>query len=110
MEDKIVTFETAQLAKEKGFPQLELGMKEYCPHTKELTVKPFGYNIKAPTQTTLQTWLREIHNTEVNPQHEVNGMYNIWTNRGNLMTPYMEFASYEEAMEFGLKTALENIS
>lgn len=83
MEERLITFDTAKLAKEKGF-DLEfcnvgwhgdfgdlkgdsypfLGTYSfyksmYCNNKDE-------HQIQRPTQSLLQRWLREIHNIEVN--------------------------------------------
>lgn len=73
MEERSVLFETAVTAKEKGFPQNFLGMKEYPESGGDFTDKCFGMNVKAPSQSVLQTWLREIHKIRVFPEQKVAG-------------------------------------
>lgn len=88
MQDQLISFETAKLAKEKGF-------NEYCSHNFDINGKFSGFtgyaimrnynknsnihlydtdteeNINpdllctAPTQSLLQKWLREVHNLYV---------------------------------------------
>ena len=92
MEDTRVTFETAKLAKEKGFNErvhyfykvksendIELygctrkqlvGLKGYVRiyhkvrdyHTNKEKLNAKLYRCSAPTQSVLQKWLREVHN------------------------------------------------
>lgn len=81
-EDKLVNFETAKLAKEKGYPQIwgcgttdkGLAIKDYYTHdgylngacNRSFTIKFNGeitYDIDAivaPTQTSLIRWLKDI--------------------------------------------------
>lgn len=69
--NKLVTFETAKLAKGKGF---DVYCYEYWidkdtqtdEHYKPKLVKELKDKcISAPTQSVLQTWLREEHNIDV---------------------------------------------
>lgn len=71
MEDQVVSFETAKLAKEKGF---DISTNKYwCNYyidepfnkwkllpTEELSISFMEF--AAPTQSLLQKWLREVHN------------------------------------------------
>lgn len=85
MEDQLITFKTAKLAKEKGFNE---PCREYYNEDKEVQyfryftqdgngwgknstmVKEDHYNdnpvCSAPTQSLLQKWLREVHKKQVN--------------------------------------------
>lgn len=92
MEEKLITFETAKLAKEKGFDWILLNYYHTYPsldvpfveiNEVEILIKNYknpynpyrNYNIKkaengvenysAPTQSLLQKWLREVHNIHV---------------------------------------------
>jgi hypothetical protein len=81
MQEELITFETAKLAKEKGFiipcenyyvdyvdddvvdlfnyeEQRGSGFAELCRNNLD-------YKTSAPTQSLLQKWLREVHNIEV---------------------------------------------
>ena len=117
MEDRTVKFETAVLAKEKGFPQNTLRMKEFLSLSKKLTDKHFGDNIKSPTQTTLQTWLREEHSIHVLPsitEHPSGKIYSFYLFHGTkpLKVEFNEdhfCSSFEEAMEIGLFLALQRV-
>jgi hypothetical protein len=153
MNDEIVSFEVAKLAKEKGF---DLKVRNYInilgvSHSiKEITYYPFGagvndpggdihlnYNEKidfsnlitygrnwdengveriysAPTQSLLQRWLREKHNTHItvdckNTKHS-KGMFSIYVGNNNeTVHTYFGHVSYEEALEKGLLQALKFI-
>ena len=65
MKDELVTFNTAKLAKEKGFT--ELVSKYYITKTGKLLTLQWQGRISsylitdAPTQTQLQRWFREEH-------------------------------------------------
>ena len=87
MKEQLINFETAKLAKEKGFNVETLHF--YCknrtcdyiktPYKYSFEVNAnqetlingeidnFGYGItwSAPTQSLLQKWLREVHNIEI---------------------------------------------
>ena len=89
MEEQLITFETAKLAKEKGFNEMcynayhiyrenlhksglgliELGL-EFEPYMggQNVIIKEYyqskNYTL-APTQSLLQKWLREIHNIHI---------------------------------------------
>lgn len=81
MIDEIVKFETARLAREKGFPQ-ELGSYHY-DHVfdNELTYgrateQSFSEDMTAaPTQSLLQRWLRE--------KHDIHCVIEVGTRNGN---------------------------
>ena len=80
MEDTRITFETAKLAKEKGFPQEPNKLKipyynykgEFKGDVKDWLRKYLRNedtsdveSVSAPTQSLLAKWLREVHNIEV---------------------------------------------
>lgn len=79
MKEQIIKFETAVLAKEKGFNKDCL----YCYTTKdniqissgdENDMETYNHNLwdnfSAPTQSLLQKWLREEHNLHIEIQLE----------------------------------------
>lgn len=111
MRDELITFETAKLAKEKGYDLVGNGL------------------YKRATQSLLQRWLREVHNCHVeiiwySPE---NGSYvtkenikyyveiNYYGKDFNLPlgeeADYKEynFDTYEKALEKGLQEALKLI-
>jgi hypothetical protein len=95
MKEELISFETAKLAKEKGFTvetiedvnnriywekhpkyaNKEQYYKEYCDLDELLTYEEHEDNGKpysAPTQSLLQRWLREEHKIEVSISWEQN--------------------------------------
>jgi len=128
MTDQIISFQTAKLAKEKGF---DWGVFEYFNldnvFTKEKQAINDGYicNINyndrytqpnafsAPTQTLLQKWLREKHNIHIEVQKHPSGYLGYlkahYTITGNKIIKTKLFSIYEEALESGLLKALKEI-
>lgn len=111
MTEQLISFETAKLAKEKGYIDMSYPVYSYdgfkiLSYTNSMNVYPCS------TQSLLQKWLREKHNIEVNPCHSCNGEYDLWTNNGNLLQVnglYKNYKTYEEALEQGLQEALKLI-
>lgn len=68
MKDELISFETAKLAKEKGFI-LGIGWFGHDDfqfyYNGTLTNNYRGDNPVACTQSLLQKWLREVHNIEI---------------------------------------------
>jgi hypothetical protein len=77
MQEQLVSFETAQLAKDKGFDwkvRSNYYTKEGIDHGKFISLGYFhestNFNLandlcSAPTQSLLQNWLREVHNLHI---------------------------------------------
>lgn len=122
MIDELISFETAKLAKEKGFNEscrdiydsysstdkIELFENIHYPDTED--------TIGAPTQSLLQRWLREVHSiilvclfsyvTDRNKYYyEIHHSNKLYTNLVN--DKYND--TYEEALEEGLQEALKLI-
>lgn len=132
MEDTRVTFETAKLAKEKGFFQetnrLEIPYYNYKGEFKgdvsDWKIRKYirGENtsdiefVSAPTQSLLAKWLREEHNIDVwvtpyldDKKREYNYMI---VNRNIDVYDLIsgdEYNTYEQAYEIGLQEALKLI-
>ena len=132
MEDTRVTFETAKLAKEKGFFQetnrLEIPYYNYKGEFKgdvsDWRIRKYirGEDtsdiefVSAPTQSLLAKWLREEHNIHVTSQ-----IGNLdFINTYHYEIRYIDknkfkckvkgnFKTYEEAYEIGLQEALKLI-
>jgi len=127
MEDKLIEFETAKLAKEKGFnfltkkcylnsPDRLIFRKSVGFYTDE--IDPVDWDlIHAPTQSLLQKWLREVQGIVITINHwteqRVNGEvwdncydYNFYQLENHGTTPHR---TYEEALEKGLQEALKLI-
>ena len=72
MTEQLITFDTAKLAKEKGFDwQTNMVYKQELLYTRDNIIKNSAfknskvYRATAPTQSLLQKWLREVHNIHV---------------------------------------------
>ena len=138
MEEELITFETAKLAKEKGFTSSKT-LKGYHEDFSSLDGDNYPslgtytfldnctaknsqeYQIEVPTQSLLQKWVREKH--DLHSTVEVS----ISTRNGGLETYYEirysiisityrnyviskeRFTTYEEALEVGLLKALKLI-
>ena len=133
MKEELITFETATLAKEKGFnwPQnmwwVSRPMGEGLFPTTEYQGNENNYF--APTQSLLQRWLREDRNIDVviSPERYKNGVnYMVQAQKWDLnadeeihpnfvvkgsywFNDNHEHPTYEEAMEKGLQEALKLI-
>ena len=133
--DNEIKFETATLAREKGFDKIQRnGMDallydmdgnhvEYANYGFQYSGLSKGY-ISGPTQTYLQKWLREFHNIDVEPylvllksndreieQKIENKEYHVVLRIVGLTFPIHDdaFPTWEEALEHGLVKALEQI-
>lgn len=130
MEDQLITFETAKLAKEKGF---DWAVSWYATHKRKAPTNPdsfypelstfknwndneglkFYERYSLPTQSLLQKWLREVHNLHIQPIYNKSTRYCIRLNDecenavGNMFEEYFE--TYEKALEEGLQEALKLI-
>ena len=132
----MITFETAKLAKDKGFNircKFMYDRNNEIQHTpdikkvmlegggiKELKTPP---QVFAPTQPLLQKWLREVHNINVESNYLPNiqkyrclyvPMAKVIPNKEKyaFRSKYYgtdNFDTYEEALEEGLQKALELI-
>lgn len=138
MEDAIVKFETAKLAKERGF--IIPTIPYYTPNgrvtesegyrTERLECSNWNNGIgsyptssdevecSAPTQPLLQKWLRDVHNIRVFvvqsgvEHYDVCVMLdkiNYYRKFDDFTTNETSFTIYEEALEEGLKAGLELI-
>ena len=131
MEDTLIKFETAKLAKEKGFPQEPNKLKipyynykgEFKGDVKDWLRKYLKNedtsdveSVSAPTQSLLAKWLRERYNIHVTSQ--IGNLDFINTYHYDIR--YIDknkfkckvkgnFKTYEEALEAGLQEALKLI-
>jgi hypothetical protein len=129
MEEQLITFETAKLAKEKGFDGMCYGgyyryntdKNPIWLHT-DGTFKSLSYRNRstitkditlAPTQSLLQKWLRKIHiiHVEVIWLDTLSDIYvyRILTVGYGIRPDSIHYSSYEEALEAGLIEALKII-
>lgn len=134
MKDQLVSFETAKLAKEKGFDLLTEyyyynGKEGYATKQGINKARPLNRNIydfqyTAPTQSLLQKWLREKHKIEFGIEALYNGDYGInfytvkngklanekkWSDLLDHIYKFDVFKIYEEAFEVALQEALKLI-
>jgi hypothetical protein len=138
MKEELISFETAKLAKEKGFKEevyayyndcnnLDFAGSEWGEISSFEKDFLFDYNSykkdppydyifhSAPSQSLLQKWLREKHNIIVEANY--NSSFNYFEDKifcpqfYPAPTEYQKetHSSYETALEFGLKEALKLI-
>lgn len=120
MKEQLISFETAKLAKEKGFNKSFYVWGEASYIDEEIS-NNFAYGepndaILAPTQSLLQKWLREKHEIHINIctyyftdiekyEYEIEDIiYN-----GNILIYSESQGKYEDVLEFGLQEALKLI-
>ena len=120
MEEGIISFETAKLAKEKGFQEEELHYyfnEELLQHPNRLYYNfnqdnPPLNQFSAPYQSFLQKWLREGHKIHITLQNKPFTFgfdyYIIDLNTENCVGRG-DSISYEEALEKGLLESLKLI-
>ena len=139
MEETLIEFETAKLAFEKGLRRkgeifsegktfkvnLEGVICENCFNLEGKSIRPkytqlTGKHIPRPTQSLLQTWLRQTHGIKVWCEpHEFSSSdgwaYNMLARREGLVTvskvnqASSVHLTYEQALEEGLLEALKHI-
>lgn len=124
MEDQLISFETAKLAKEVGFTEYTLNYfrmwygevqeREQSGISHSLRNKVIEYHLmeqeeyfQRPTQSLLQKWLREkdIH---VEPLYDQTLHY-YYVNINGTMKKCKEFTSYEGVLESGLYEGLSKL-
>jgi len=122
LEEKLISFETAKLAKKKGF-NVHCRWRFDDENGDLYENEDFPYNswngsLFAPTQSLLQKWLREKHNTHITIEDHT---FVDIVNEGSGWKFYVEvygcteigrgklYNSYEDALEFGLLEALKLI-
>ncbi len=110
MKDKIVSFETAKLAKKKGFDLIQTYCNEYSLYTKEgehTYYANYGFMhsgisegyISAPTQSFLQKWLRKYHKIQINIDCILTGDDDEIINEGYIVVVYN---NWRQKVEFEL--------
>lgn len=134
MEEQLISFNTAKLAKEKGFDiPCENFYVEYIDDDDvdlfnyeeqrgsryaELYRNNTEFKFSAPTQSLLQKWIREIHNIIVEPIFDETAddgfpwLLSIYKNKKDIVTENHKlfgdyFDNYEETLEVGLYQALK---
>lgn len=124
MIEQLITFETAKLAKEKGFDWKVLkaydGVPMICSYSKSI-FKPLNYNsptggnyCSAPTQSELQKWIEETHDIyiDVDTMTDVNRIvgFNIFVKSYKFFPKLLSnFSDKYEGIEKGIQLALKSI-
>jgi len=121
MIDQLISFETAKLAKEKGFdiiPRFGHEASLYDKKSNHVYYSNYGFMysglnegyISAPTQSLLQKWLREIYGIHIQiVKHGNMWDYIIEEDKTPINhNDYMSI-SYEKALELSLQEALKLI-
>lgn len=127
MKEQLIGFETAKLAKEKGF---DIPCNEHCfiGNTGKIVFEKSVHcidwgnrpNVKTiqkysrPTQALLQKWLRETHNLHITlfSSSQESWMFRITEPHQKLEEGLYgeDYYTYEEALEEGLQEALKSIN
>ena len=117
MKDKLVSFETAKLAKEKGFKEILNTYLYYNTETGSIqdgTTFSIDYRLLAPTQSLLQRWMREKHGIEINVEPCVFDTFHSYIffvrygeRLGRIISPktLLDYKTYEDALESALNKA-----
>ena len=124
MEEQLISFKTAKIAKEKGFYSDKIGFtKQYYNNDGSHIYEGNDENFKipAPTQSLLQKWLREIHSINICISFKPNIKkwdfipYFMSINQKEYVAYYInyftinnerKYDTYEEALEEGLYQTL----
>jgi len=115
MTEELISFETAKLAKEKGFDwECRMTAVEDTEHiygTGNDNHNQYRNNVSIPTQSLLQKWLREEHNIQVYAWYDEDAAYQCLFEKMNMdiYDKFFHFQTYEEALERGLQEALKLI-
>tara|TARA_R110000868_G_scaffold76573_1_gene220037 strand:- start:7542 stop:7898 length:357 start_codon:yes stop_codon:yes gene_type:complete len=118
MKEELISFETAKLAKEKGFEieqsyYYDKGGETWSFHTWTEGL-PYPEASFAPTQSLLQKWLREKHDINVMGSATVNVWFfhSEYISTGHVITSTSKqsYGTYEEAIEAGLYETLKVIA
>jgi hypothetical protein len=129
MQDQLITFETAKLAKEKGFDWkvnqnfMETDDGNFHPDCGDgdsemmvLNHNAYARMYSRPTQSLLQKWLREKHDVFIGIEEGTNpsNYYSVIRNKKTPYTSYRHYIpmwgdTYEEALEKGLQESLKII-
>lgn len=119
MQNELITFETAKLAREKGLNVECTGLFLYDgtsgyykfpvnTNSHKLTQEPYS----RPTQSLLQRWLREVHKIDLDSGTTFSKRYSFTVYIGQNPEPEFiteDFDTYEEALEQALQQSLKLI-
>lgn len=120
MQEDLITFETAKLARELGFKEPTFnGFYKNGDEIKEVEIEdypyqPFNWNdntpedFARPTQSLLQKWLREIHNISIDLTNRHTKDNKYWVIIQFRMEKPLRFEGrgFENTLEVGLFEAL----
>ena len=118
MENKLISFETAKLAKEKGFniksDHLYIGDRDIdFIQNFGTTQEVYWY---APSQSLLQKWLREVHDIHIETlrqiginSNEVSYVSTVQLRINKNIVCRAGFKIYEESLEIGLQESIKLI-
>jgi hypothetical protein len=121
MEEQLISFETAKLTKEKGFPVKDGDLGYFYVYNKREKEFEFSTDaeiinftvdsyLPAPTQSLLQKWLREKRQIHIEIYSNHSGWGWILTEiNGTTIKEIKDdifFKNFEEALEIGLEKAL----
>jgi len=118
--EPFISYETALLAKEKGFdietPKVYATTKQLEPYNEMRWILYRDYCF-APTQSLLQAWLRVVHNMNIVPVQVPDSENHIiylngreWTMwKGKPWISRICIAGYEQCLELGLQEALKSL-
>ena len=132
MEEQLISYETAKLAKEKGFDEKvyreydKSGYLRCTSKSADVVLGPYDELLKsteypAPTQSLLQRWLREVHKINIFISSKTIENKTIFiphgrtipdTIKNNLIVDIIQYCTnntYEEALEIALFEALKLI-
>jgi hypothetical protein len=119
MKDELITFETAKLAKEKGFDWSvvrywfppDINDKCYWEWNSPKDYNKLKEAVSIPTQSLLQKWLREVHKIHITIHpYAVGDLYFAeWVKTEGMEYEESGFISYELALEFALQESLKLI-
>ena len=119
MSEEKINFETAKLAREKGF---NWSSDFYYNEKKEIYGTKMGMHgnpnaygfYSAPSQSVLQKWIREKHGLYIwlKPSNDVLDRWSVYIDDGlghHYLTDYLYVDGYEAALEDGLQESLKLI-
>ena len=125
MGEALVSFKTAELAKEKKFEWLVRNSYSINPtYNHHLIDEDYMENwntlnaVSAPTQSLLQRWLREVHSININIRHiphnqkysyNITGSYHKGEKGILISYDFKSFESYEDSLEESLFESLSLI-
>ena len=121
MEATLIQYDTAELAREKGYPhKTRMCFVKRSSYTFSIETKKIGLGdtllCYQPSQSELERWLRDTQGIQINCVSTMfeNGRWSDWTVRVNLVPLKIQLArftapTYESVLEIGLQHALRMI-